>query len=1181
MADPKKFDLDLNSPSSMKGGKIDLDALPTSHTPNVVPKPTEQGSAHPTAAALVRTGAGLLSSLGNWEPGLGTAVAAGVGGAGESIAEMLDAGKLDPSVIDPKRVALEATLSAIPGRSYFKLGSLAGSAVKSGAIAGAGEYARERVKGEDIDPHAILKSTAIGGVTGGVFGHFMPAMPGTNMPRTAEGAAPVVANAKPSIADLAAKHAGDVEAFTKAAGPATHGMTLDQIAKEASGLPKSHAEALRDAALQTNGQWRGPVLEKELARLESLGMHEDAQHLRMAAGRTDTGTTKIYNRARDINQRLAKQEQAARDAATKAQEARTRMEKLQESGKSRETARQTISGTDPETGEKLSHTLTVSPGKPKKGEIVGGGGAETPTLPGMPPVDPDAALKAEVQAVLAKNAPQVAGEVGHVPAPGVPEAPVVAAAAPPVVAPPVTGAPSVAPPVSPVAPVNPVVAQELAKTQEEAARAAQEHIDAGGTLGQPVPETPGVVPPVTPPPPAVTRKRGSPGDIKIPDVLTGPEKAAVGTQILHANYPPELAGQIAPLAEKYHALGDQIAALPVTSQNYAETLAGLKKSRGMLGMEMKLLTQKAEEAGVIAAGHGEATSKQIQDAITLANENKFGAQSPVGGHPPMGELPVSGVESTPIYPSDIPGGVPPVEVSGVMPPKEGIPTELPQAGSFPVRGNMEGVDLTQSPQGAVESGVSRGLQVADKLAEPGADQSGFIMGSGLGGFQDLIEKHPELAKRLGMSAAGAAIGGVTDPMDDPVMSMAMGAGVGAMAPDAIKALKGSGIKPAEVPEVAKVMSSGSPEEKKNLAVEIYHLLPNFQRFNYLMSAPWSGMGANAVAGPYGALFFGALERALAGDARGAAALRLATPTNWFREFHAGKNQALRMIEHAEAGDPIIRAEMQGSGVLGKTATRILQVPATALTSGDIASRTIFGQAGFTEDEAREMTATASKQFIPALRKLGNLARGEQSTFLSLIFPFVKTPLNLIEQGLIRTPGVGSLVQAGRVSRGALKTSGRLQATQQAIGGLMGIGGYALGSITPRDDASTLRKFATNAAGPYAAIVALGFAMGQRSNQGGEPGVFPFVQDAMQALPLPTTQSMTEGGKFIDKLLGGDVEGVQDLPRGMVPAFLREPAPYGFGPEPESPAMKKLNAKMKALGKPKKSAAQRKFDLETQ
>lgn len=1171
----------------MADGQLTFKRIKKTSPKVAVKQEQPSGSEHPVLAGGVRVGGALASGAVNPALGPGTLLAALIGGGSEAAAQLLEEASKVPEAIkavpevvghlvDPEtrsatlkgfgegviapiaRIGTEAGIAAVPGSAYFKPGKVIGSMVKSGAMTGAGEAMREVSKGEDISPRSVGLATGLGAVTGGVLGPFVgPAE------KAAADVAPV---AKKTLADVVGEHGADATEFGKNAGAimTREGWTLDRVAKEAAQLHangrRDLADKLRETALES-GQWKGKQLEEEIARLESLGMHQDAQAIRLAAARTSTGTSKIYNRASQVEQQATKLRKAEAAAAAKqaeasrrVAEARRKMDELAARGQTKPSAQQTVGGVDPVTGETVKFTEKVTPVKATEEgdelvETLGGPSSPIiPVAPAAPRVAPQ--VQSAIDEVLDRILPPAAKALPEAPPP-------VAAAAP--------EAPIAGLPVAPEAPAA-VTPEVMPMPTTAPARKAVEAIDvpaapvpteapAGPVM--PIPPAPANAP-VTPPTvepvqsaavPMATGKRGSPGEVKIDDVLTAEEKANTVIDVLRKAYPAQLADQLEPLVRQYHELGDTITRLgkPAANSSEAITLAQLKKQKGTIGMEMSLLTRQAEAAGAIPAGHGEATSTTIKNAIEDANAEKFASQIPLGAPKP-----------------EPPGG----PIFAAEPPMEG---PLPLAGSKVGNEDLGPLDLTYNPELAVESRVTRAMQEAKKPATvegaapvveppPTTEGGGTVLGSGLGAFQQIIEKNPQLAARLGLAAGGAIVGGATDPLDDPLLSMTAGAGIGMAAPEVLKGIRSMGVRPTEVPEVVHAMQR-DPAEAQSIGQAVWHLVPHVQRFNYLLSIP--GLSANAIAGPYGSGFFGFLAKGLGGDPRGWQALRKMTPGNWANEFWTGRNKALEMIQHAEQGDPLARAEIGGPAVdaltgilgqnVGKVGQRVLQAPAVGMQAGDLATRTIAQNAGFSEQEAREITLT-SELFIPLLRDLNNFARGKDpSVIKGLIFPFVRTPLNVVEQGLTRFPGVGFKAQAIREAHGAPKMTFQAQAAQQALGGLMMFAGFAIGASTdPNGTGITspniVKRFLTNAAGPYSALAALGYAAGQAQAKG-QPGIMPVASEAINALPLPAMQPITDAFRLADKVYQGQDVGMSDIPRGAIPAVIREPQPYGMGPEP--------------------------------
>lgn len=110
------------------------------------------------AKAIAPTGIRMLSGILGVEGG---PIGAGISGVGETGAQMLEPGKMDPA-----RIAVATGAGAIPFGSVVKGGRVAASALRSGALSGGSELAREALSGEKIDPKALALSTGMGAAGG-------------------------------------------------------------------------------------------------------------------------------------------------------------------------------------------------------------------------------------------------------------------------------------------------------------------------------------------------------------------------------------------------------------------------------------------------------------------------------------------------------------------------------------------------------------------------------------------------------------------------------------------------------------------------------------------------------------------------------------------------------------------------------------------------------------------------------------------------------------------------------------------------------------------------------------------------------------------------------------------------------------------------------------------------------
>lgn len=118
------------------------------------------------AATGVRIGSGWGASIPAMEPGLGSLAGAGIAGLGEGAAELIEGSPLSPA-----RMGTEAVLGAVPLGKIFKAGRAAQSAIRSGALSGAGTLMRQQARGEDVNLKDAGNAALIGAMTGGVLGH--------------------------------------------------------------------------------------------------------------------------------------------------------------------------------------------------------------------------------------------------------------------------------------------------------------------------------------------------------------------------------------------------------------------------------------------------------------------------------------------------------------------------------------------------------------------------------------------------------------------------------------------------------------------------------------------------------------------------------------------------------------------------------------------------------------------------------------------------------------------------------------------------------------------------------------------------------------------------------------------------------------------------------------------------
>jgi hypothetical protein len=257
---------------------------------------------------------------------------------------------------------------------------------------------------------------------------------------------------------------------------------------------------------------------------------------------------------------------------------------------------------------------------------------------------------------------------------------------------------------------------------------------------------------------------------------------------------------------------------------------------------------------------------------------------------------------------------------------------------------------------------------------------------------------PSLAYPLGGAAAGAVAGPMIDrenPREGAVGGAALGAiaGLGLHNPAALRALRYSNLL------------SGMAVPKK-------------------------------ILGDLGEMGYTALEQPGRAGALGSA---LASPDTLSSIAEHWNNPKIAQIERG--GTPF---EGPAASVLG--------LPSRALGAITEAAKDVYGRAGFTPEEAAAHTFT-NEPNADATEKLLAFARTGLGNWL---MPVAKIPLNLIERGIERTPGLGSL-QSVRDWTGA---SPELALRRQLIGGgAMAAAGAAGAATAPGSGHEDLAKYA--------------------------------------------------------------------------------------------------------------------------
>lgn len=425
--------------------------------------------------------------------------------------------------------------------------------------------------------------------------------------------------------------------------------------------------------------------------------------------------------------------------------------------------------------------------------------------------------------------------------------------------------------------------------------------------------------------------------------------------------------------------------------------------------------------------------------------------------------------------------------------------------------------------GVPQADIGESLGLIDRLRRLNRGEGGpkggggTTLGSGLGGLQDilgLVEKHPEYMAKLGMGAAGAAIGAAVNPLDNRAASAAAGFAGGvtvAHMPQMIASLGG------QVPDrLAELVRS--PEGIKEAASKVWRTLPQVQRFNYL--ADMSGLPANMFAGPYGSAVMASIEHGLSGDPRGWKALKTLTPRRFWEEWKASRQTAEDLLKRGEIG----RAEGQFE------LPHAMQAPSIGMTAGDEAARRILMESGFSEEEVRRITMTNEPE-SPAFKSIAEF--GKNSPMWQMLFPFRRTPANIGEQGAQRMPGLGSILQSKR----EVPDSVQQQFVQQFVmtPTIAGTAGMIGNNLTP-EQAKIARRFVTNGAGQYSLAAGLGFTAGQALRADRDP-TESVIRGAADALPLPTVQPAQDWWRWLSHGAQLKSTGAGKVPRGAIPSVV--------------------------------------------
>ena len=393
---------------------------------------------------------------------------------------------------------------------------------------------------------------------------------------------------------------------------------------------------------------------------------------------------------------------------------------------------------------------------------------------------------------------------------------------------------------------------------------------------------------------------------------------------------------------------------------------------------------------------------------------------------------------------------------------------------------------------------------------------------------------PTLLARLGLGAAGAAVGGAMDPLDNELASALVGGAFGAALPSIATQMSKIGplleSNPQATPDVKSwAQTLTTPEGIVQNLKDLANTLPSVMRGNLLASENIIG---NAGVGPWTSGVHFALERIAMGDPDGWRVLSDMHPVKWAQRYRQHLGEAQKLVgEWERAGGPLV-------GEAGTMIEKVAAVPGTLMAGGDLATRIPIAER-FGEETARRATLTGEPELAPVAGIINYQRSG--GPVAQMLLPFARTLGNLVEEGLHRTPVLGSLTQQFRPKADPAD----LQLIKQLFGGASAGGGYLAGqqmdnivSMLPGDDTQNkrfLRNILSNAAGPNAVLANAGLAAGMASDAGRTPTqqVGLGLRAGIEDMPLPSTDPLTS---MLQPLTSEP--GKEQIPGGILPQFLR-------------------------------------------
>ena len=391
-----------------------------------------------------------------------------------------------------------------------------------------------------------------------------------------------------------------------------------------------------------------------------------------------------------------------------------------------------------------------------------------------------------------------------------------------------------------------------------------------------------------------------------------------------------------------------------------------------------------------------------------------------------------------------------------------------------------------------------------------------------------------LINSLASGTLGAGVGAAWDPLDDRTESALAGFGVGAAAPHA----------PSFISKLAK-QAGANTDGLDKFFTKTGEMIPQLQRANYLYDP--IGLSANTFAGPYGSASMGSLEKVLGGDPRGKEVLKKLNPYSFGKAFPDALEEAKTLPGRMERGE-----STSAFNDLTNPLDKYAQAPGMTMTGGDVTARNFLTDGGFSPHEAREMTLTSDP-----FTKTGDWLSKADGFVADMLLPFKRTPVNIAEQGALRTPGLGFLMQSiGNRAGTRPADSLRQQLVQQGMGAGVLVGSEQLGENLSPEQAKMYRRFVTNAAGPYSMLAGAGLAAGQGIRRGQNP-VAALGRNITQQLPLPSTDRVTDLWRMFNQVSEGQIP---DRPRGVLPTAFEDTLEFLDDHKKQRRAKERTNAR---------------------